>query len=332
MPRDPLRDVGGQADDYRRYDRYADVVACFEFLSRVVTAIKQDVSHFDRFPKVAHPSPSAMGHLTPDFLWAGTGLALLGEICTVAAQPQSGDSARSQVANYMTATHRIDGNGVGIPLGEVETIVLTPHASAATTEAAILTDPTLRDLAKATGVRPPVVVSFSADSGTYYFARSAHVDNGVPDLFPGLGRALGGLTVNLDPEKFTPYKVEGPFINDPIPPLYLASYLIARGFVGKGIGAVTVDGVAARLLEQYGRGSRDDVRKALNLLVAAEVLRATDDEYEHRRALPQRQETHDALIARMQDVAAKEEERERAAKERPSRRKKAGPESQEVLF
>jgi len=332
VPRDPLRDVGVQADDYRRYDRYADVVACFEFLARVVTAIKQDVSHFDRFPKVAHPSPSGMGHLTPDFLWAGTGRALLGEICTVAAQPHSGDSARSQVAHYMTATHRMDGNGVRIPLGEIETVVLTPHASAATAEEAILADPTLRELAKETGVRPPVVISFSADSGTYCFARSAHVDNGVPDLFPGLGRALGGLTINLDPEKFTPYKVEGPFINDPIPPLYLASYLIARGFVGKGIGAVGVDGVAARLLEQYGRGSRDDVRKALDLLVAAEVLRATDYDYEHRRALPQSQETQDALIARMHDVSAKEAEREQKTKERPSRREKIGPEGQEVLF
>ena len=143
---------------------------------------------------------------------------------------------------------------------------------------------------------------------------------------------LHGGVVNLDPEKITPYKVEGPFINDTIPPLYLASYLIARGVVGRGIGAVTVDGVAARLLEQYGRGSRDDVRKALDLRIAAEVLRPNCDDYEHRRALPQLQARHDALIARMQDVAAKQEEREKAAKERPARRKKADPEGQGVLF
>lgn len=330
MTRDHLRNIGTQADDYRRYDQYADVVACWEYLATHVTAIKSDVVDFHRFPKVPHSRKTGARHLTPDFVWEGSDSALLGEICTVPAKGEGVKSAVDQVANYMLATTRLDPDGNAVGLGSVETVVLTPHSSTSTTEAALLSTPTLRDLAAEHNVRPPVVVSFSADRGEYTFVKSAHPQNGEPDLFPGLARALDKVTVRLGPNKFTHFKVSGPFINDPIPPLYLASYLLARGMVGRGK-AVKVADVVAPLQERYGRGASSDVSNALDLLVAAEVLRCAGNTYEHRRALPQRQEVHDALIARMNDVAEKATKREEAAKARAAK-KTSEVQGQDVLF
>lgn len=303
MSRDPLDDLGGQLEECRLYDRHTDIVACYEYLAKMVTRIKADVKHFHRFPKLVHPTPQSQSDLTPDFLWTGSGKSLVGEIASVALEPKATAGVVKQLTNYLAATHWVDDQGGRHPLGNTDVLVLTPHQSLPVAEERLLSDAAIEQGNDAND-RRPILVSFSYTSDAYVFVRSSDSANGQVNHFSGLRESLTSKSIRLTVEKFERFRVGGPFINDPIPPLYLAGYLVGRRLVGKGIDA-TASGLTASLQERYGRGSAKDVAKALDLLVAAEVLKSSSGRFVHRRSLPKHRETLDALVDRLSEVVAR---------------------------
>jgi len=259
---------------FERYDQYVDVVSAFEWLftSTEVANVPGTVAHFERFPRVAHGGRS----LTPDFtvlFHNGTGIAT--EIASIATHDNSVEKVCSQIANYDRLKSLPGPNGSTRPVAQVSVLLLVPAHVGNSAVVRVHVDRRLSPSHPYKPAQPPCVVQFSRDAEKYTFQRNQHASNGAfaagnPDhLAKYLDRDL-----NLKAKQWGPIKVQRAFMNDAIPPLYLATHLWLKTLptaFGGGSQAITTSAtdLTRQIQQEYGTGRSKEIWRALELLEQA---------------------------------------------------------------
>ena len=260
-------------DEYSLYDEHVDVVSSFEFIFTVPKDMAATVRHFERYPKIIDANEQVS---TPDFTVLFTdNTALIGEISNLALAPGSVDSTCSQLGRYATLTHIPDETGQTAAVTDVDVIQFVPLRIGPDAVNRIITERMLDPEHPYNPPKAPCVVQYARDAERYMFQRLSETVNGTIDGHgrePHLGARIRQL--NVFASHFATIKANRKFINDPIPPLYLAVHLYTHTWPTEHPGRrdeITVSPAdTARLLQrQFGVGSADDVRHALELLSAA---------------------------------------------------------------
>ena len=130
-----------------------------------------------------------------------------------------------------------------------------------------------------------MIAQYSRSDTVYAFQRLPNAKNGQPatppDRQPNVAKYLDGDWA-IPARRFVHVKSRRAFINDPVPPLYLAMHLWARAWpTERGSGgdniAVAPGPTAAVLHEQYRHVRSGDVKRALELLQAAGLAYSNGD-------------------------------------------------------
>lgn len=273
------------------YDQQVDIVSAFEFLFTEAEGMHQTVEHFERYPKINAPSPTKdepkrVLRSTPDFtVLFKDRTGLVGEISRLALHERSVDSTCDQLDRYSTLTTLPrTSHGLMAPVTDVDVMHIVPFRIAPDAVQRIihqrLLDP---DNPFNPAVRPCIVAFARETDGTYTFQRQPDPANGDIRGFnrsPHLGERIGNISVAV--KYFKDIKADRKFINDPIPPLYLATHLWIHTWPSQYGGSrddITVDPTetAAGLRAQFGRIGKDDVIAALSLLAQAGIAAANTD-------------------------------------------------------
>lgn len=269
--------------EYEVYDQAVDVVSCYQFLFTRVTELAGTVAHFERYPKVA---ADGREH-TPDFTVLfndQTGLA--GEIARLATHERSVDSLCDQITRYASLPHLPSRRtsptmpAVNQPVGLVDVLVLTPVKTVKAAARRIL-DERMDDLAHPfSPARRPIIAQFSQTSGEYVFL-SWPTGNGQVNR--GDRASVYGDTdpFTCRPEWFTPLKAQYGFMNDGVPPLYMATRLwttvLPNRYWSDVEVTVPVEGLVDAVREvSEGFGNVRDVRRGMKVLQAAGLARETE--------------------------------------------------------
>lgn len=260
-------------DAYVTYDEHVDVVSSFEwiFTERSQAGMSTTVAHFERYPKITNADGK---DLTPDFTVLFTDrTAIIGEIAQFALPDESVDSLCSQLAQYAEITHVPDGSGSSTQARHVDVMYLVPMRLGNTAYGRIIEDRYLDADHEFHPQRPPCIVQYAREESGYTLQRLRAEHNGTlfagdrqPDIQTWLDRDF-----KPSLRAVTRFKISRPFINDPIPPLYLAMFLWTKvwpsqyGVASKDI-RVTPEEAAEYLRERYGHARVKDVKRALELL------------------------------------------------------------------
>ncbi|WP_028707510.1 hypothetical protein [Propionicicella superfundia] len=282
MPRDEgeftQAKIQGLLDAYRLYDRSVDVVSAYQWLFSDPSSatLPPTVAHFERFPNLAGPDGKKA---TPDFTILfkdGTGIAA--EIANIALHDNSVDKLCRQLDRYSRLDRLPSGPTTTSPVSVCDVLYLSPFDLAPSAAKRVYAD---RLDAAGHAFKPPrrpVLVAFSQQPDRYTFTfwpfpanGALHKDNGRHPNYGDWDEAL-----NIKPHMFQGVKVTQPFVNDPIPPLYLATRLWASVFpsLAGGRGTVFTAGtrtIADHLRTMYGRCTVDDVESAMGILYAARL-------------------------------------------------------------
>ena len=296
-------------DDYKRYDLYVDVVSIFETLF-TQSPLASTVRHFERYPCVTAPDGD---DATPDFSVVfedGTGLA--GEIASLANVKQSADKTCRQLLRYDSLTELpVNTSGHTAPVEHVDVLFLTPTEDCVEVAERILQQCMQDPEHPYKPANAPLIVQFvlsqNRTPSKYVIQKVANSANGAlreGSREPAIGERLGRTSMPVEIGTFAANKVERAFMNDPIDPVYLATHLWMRvlpdPFVGErpedGVIITTEQDLAEELQQRHRRGSKRDVRKALQHLQQARL--AAYDESEDRwtvlwRPLRSREGQHD---------------------------------------
>lgn len=269
--------------EHRQYDQYVDIVSAFEWLYTEQLELRPTVQHFERFPSVVHPDGRSS---TPDFSVRFTDkTGLVGEIARIAVRDESVDKLCSQILRYDSLAALPSGANSVATVDHVDVLLLVPYEVGKAVAQRVLTERfTNPEHSYKPGVAP-CIVQFVPQSESYSFQRLGDPGNG--SLREGdrgvVGAAIGAWlereNLNTKASMFSHVKSERPFMNDPIPPLYLASYLWTRTFALRATSLPKVDGlslitistadIVSDLRSQTGVGRAKDVRRAMQILVAA---------------------------------------------------------------
>lgn len=279
------KSIKAYIDGYRRYDLYVDVVSIFETLFTSAGDMADTVRYFERYPTITAPDGNKA---RPDFTVLfndGTGLA--GEIASIGRNQEALDKACHQLQRYDALTELpANGHGVCASVNYVDVIFLTPTEDAVEVSRRILNDCLDNDDHWYAPSHSPLIASFvlsqNRDPSRYVIQPVPNPLNGTfreHNREPAVGRRLHETSMTPDMGYITPNKVERVFMNDPIDPLYLATHLWTKVFpestvgtrLGKGVIAFTIDELTGELRSRYGRGSKRDVRDALEHLRQAKL-------------------------------------------------------------
>jgi hypothetical protein len=271
-------------DEYVTYDEHVDVVSAFEWLftDPGVNDLPATVHHFERFPRIRrNNSPT----LTPDFtvLFVDR-TAIVGEIAKIALHENSVDKLCQQLANYDALT-QVPGPAGLVDVGHLDVVQLVQTRVGLNAVRRVIKERLLDPAHSYKPSQPPCIVQYSRTPDVYVLQRIPDPVNGTiyspPARSPNIANYLDN---DFSPpiRNFIATKTRRAFINDPIPPLYLATHLWTRTWptmVGRIATDYTVDPKATvqSLREQYGMGNLSDVKKALTLLQTAGVAAAEED-------------------------------------------------------
>lgn len=262
-------------DEYETYDAHVDVVSALEWLftGADVKDLPDTVAHFERFPRI----PVNGVVLTPDFTVLFTDdTAVVGEIASIAVHDNSVDKLCHQIGGYAALPGVPAQDGSIRPVAHLDVMQIVP-ARVGNAAVKRIIEERLADTDHAYKPdRPPCIVQYSRDQGTYTLQRNQSPSNGtivVGERAPNIATYLDN-DLNIKPEKFVGIKTLRAFVNDPVPPLYLATHLWIRtwpNMLGAGSDDVEIEisATMSALREYYGVGRAKEVRGALHLLASA---------------------------------------------------------------
>lgn len=320
-PLDPERLIR----EFELYDTNVDVVSAYQWLFTETKDLPATVAHFERYPKLAHPDGN---EATPDFtvlFTDGTGFAA--EIAKLALPEQSVDSLCKQLARYDRLTGLPNAGGQIVPVSVLDVVYLSPMQTADDAIRRIFLERLDNRAHAYSPSRRPVLIQFARLSDIYVFQfwpdkavnGSLHVGGRMPNY------ASFESTLKISPERFASVKVQHAFMNDPISPLYLATRLWSNVFPsefggGKVEFTITASRVSATLREQYGHGTAHDVRRAMEILVAAElaVVKSQNEWRVSRKSLRAADDVHKVIAARVGEAVNRPPRESRRVRPRKS--------------
>lgn len=265
-------------DEFETYDQHVDVVSAFEWLftDPGVKDLPATVAHFERFPRI--PQPGGGAPLTPDFTVLFTdGTAIVGEIAKIALHDKSADKLCAQIAGYDALKQVPNAAGGFTPVESPDVLQLVRAQIGLSAVRRIVVERCLDPEHPYKPSRKPVIAQYSRSDTVYAFQRLPNAENGQlatpPNRQPNVAKYLDSDWA-VPARKFVHVKSRRAFINDPVPPLYLATHLWARTWPtehgnSRDDIAVAPGPTAAVLHEQYGHVRSADVKRALELLQAA---------------------------------------------------------------
>lgn len=274
--------------EYRLYDQYVDVVSAFEWLFTATESMPDTVQWFERFPRVTGIDERPA---TPDFtVLFADGSGIVGEIARIARHDGSVDSLCEQLARYASLPSLPSGVGQQTAVEHVDIVLLVPLELGTATVQRVLRERYANPDHEYAPARPPCVLQFAPVEDKYVIQRRAEHDNGPIEgrgRDPNLGDWLSRGDFNAPAHGFADIKAAKPFMNDPVSQLYLASQLWTKVFATRAAGVEAVGDykplvlsagdIAEDLRAQYGQGRADDVRRAMEVLVAAKAAEELDD-------------------------------------------------------
>jgi hypothetical protein len=276
---DPASEAELLLSEYRRYDACVDIVSAVEVWFTKATGMKDTVVHFERYPTIGHADGE---DATPDFtVLFDDDTAYVGELSNLSLQASSLDSLCRQIGRY-DELHQVPGpDGELVEVSAVDVLVFVPqgeaNAAVARTSKAV-DDP---DHAYSPARFPSVFGwSFEPERTRYIFSLARGDANHRPrghGREPSLESWMSAIenpdTLTGLPAHFGPIKVARRFMNDPTPPLYMATLLwgsvLPTMSGGEGDISTTAAEIAERLGRDYGRGRSHEVVHALDLLRTA---------------------------------------------------------------
>lgn len=289
---------------YGIYDTSNDIVSAFEALFTTQADFASRVVHFERFPKIR---VSAQAELTPDFtvVFEG-GYGLVGEIKNLPLSDDGVDDSCDQIGKYLDFIELPGPSGVLVPVSVVDVMLVVPHGDSNRAVDRIIVDRFRSEAHPAHRPEPstvPIIVGHTRTAANYAFVRNRDPNNGeirdaVLDNFINVN---GFKAVNAF---WTPTKVNNRFMNDPTPPLYMAT-VIATGVIPVLLGGqqelvVDLTAIHSHVETLFGRASLRDVRKGMDLLSrSGHATAGADGNYTIRRPrLTGRQELHEQIAER----------------------------------
>lgn len=284
----PLPSPDDLLAEYRLYDQYVDVVSAFEWLFTATRGMPDTVQWFDRFPRITDDDDR--DH-TPDFtVLFSDGSGIVGEIARIAQHDGSVDSLCDQLLRYSNLGSLPSGIGHVSEVRHVDVVLLVPLELGTATIQRVIRERYEDDDHPYSPARPPCVLQYAAVADKYVFQRRAEPENGVIEGHgrdPNLGDWLSRGDFNAPASGFADVKTRRPFMNDPVSQLYLASQLWTRVFATRAVDVEPVgdykplvlgaNDIADDLRAQYGHGRAADVRRAMDVLIAARAAEKLDD-------------------------------------------------------
>lgn len=266
---------------YSTYDEHVDVVSSMEYMFTRATGMRDTVAHFERFPRIKVDDKT----LTPDFtvLFADS-TGIVGEVAKLALAEGSVDKLTHQIGEYAALTALPDSADRLQPVRQVDVLLLVQMEVGLATVRRVIKQRFADDDHDYAPARPPCVAQYGRSETKYTLQRIPDPANGVldagdrqPDLNAYLSTGL-----NVQAHHFADIKVARAFINDPVPPLYLASHLLIRTWPtqhGGGTADITVvpADTGRRLQQEYGHVRIGDVTAALELLDLAGLAARNPD-------------------------------------------------------
>jgi hypothetical protein len=279
------------ADDFRTYDTNVDVVSAWEMIfTESDTDLRRRVRHFERFPSILAPDGR---EATPDFsVVFDSGPGLVGEICRFALNEESVEAVCDQIARYDTLRQLPVGGGATVAVPAVDVMLLVPFELGTAAVRRIIRQRLLDPSHRYKPENAPVIVQFelSRSSEKYVFQRRTDSGNGTfreEDVPAGARLSADWFDVDdikVRPDRIRLIKSTRAFVNDPIPPLYLATFLWAKPFAARAATdarPVTIQVVPAELAEQvrneYGAVRSRDIESAMALLERGGLAERTID-------------------------------------------------------
>jgi hypothetical protein len=289
--RDFEKQVQRLSDEFRVYDQSVDVVSAWELIfTQSDTPLRRRVRHFERFPSIALPDGT---EVTPDFsVLFDQGPGLVGEIASFALNDESVESLCTQIANYDALLELPAGGGATSQVPAVDVMLLVPFDLGTAAVRRIINDRLQREGHPYKPSNAPIIVQFTLTAGTerYVFQRRPDEGNGTfrDGEVPAEARLSAGWFDKDDPKvrphRFREIKATRAFVNDPIPPLYLATFLWSKTFAVRAAGAgdarpvrldVVPSDVAEQIRVEHGVVRARDIEEAMQLLQRAKLAERT---------------------------------------------------------
>jgi hypothetical protein len=278
--------------EFRLYDRNVDVVSAWETIStQSNTSLPECVRHFERFPSVVAPD----GNIArPDFTVVFTdNRAIVAEIAQFALRDESVDDLCRQIGRYDTLIQLPVGGGALAAVESVDVMLLVPLSLGTDAVRRIIRERLENGAHPYSPSAPPIIVQFALDQDPerYVFQRRQDPGNGTfrdegRDDGARLSQWFGRSDVKVRPEHFREIKASRAFVNDPVPSLYLATFLWAKTFAdraaaigeGRPVPLAVIPGtLAAQVREEYGLVRTTDAEKALALLGRGRLAERSGD-------------------------------------------------------
>jgi hypothetical protein len=283
--------VQGLSDEFRIYDQNVDVVSAWELIfTQSDTPLRRRVRHFERFPSIADDVGKK---LTPDFtVLFNQGPGLVGEIASFSLNDESVDALCEQIGRYDGLRQLPAESGATASVAAVDVMLLVPFDLGTAAVRRILNERLQVDTHPYKPSNPPVIVQFTLTSGTerYVFQRRPDERNGdFRDANAPAGARLsedwfGGDDPKVRPHRFREIKATRAFVNDPIPPLYLATFLWSKTFAVRGAKSgesrpvrieIVPNELAEQIRDEHGVVRAGDVEEAMRLLERAKLAERT---------------------------------------------------------
>lgn len=257
-------------EEFRTYDRNVDIVSAWEFLCEV--PLHEDVRHFERFPSVSVDG----NFLTPDFtVLFHDGGGLVAELARFPLIDEGVDGLCRQLSSYDNVREIPGPTGLH-SVTEVDLMLIVPMELGTPAVDRIIHERYAKPEHWYCPSAAPIIVQVALDQDKYVFQRLPDPLNGQfrdDDRNQRLSTWFARNAVPVRPDRFKEIKAARAFINDPIPELYLATFLWAKTFpvlaAAEPVMAaleVTPAGLAERLRREHGKVRANDVERALRLL------------------------------------------------------------------
>jgi hypothetical protein len=253
------------------------------------TAMPARVRHFERFPSIAVREGR---ELRPDFTVVfNDGHGIAAEIANFGRDEASVDALCEQILGYDSLMQLPVGGGAFDAISRLDVMLLVP-LELGTAAVQRVIGARLGDQGHFYKPQsPPVIIQFaltSQDTERYVFQRRPDPgngnfrDEGLDDAARLSTGWFGSGDVSVKPSRFREIKAARAFINDPVGPLYLATFLWAKTFAARAAAAgdsrpVEIDVIARELAEQlrteHGVVRASDIERAMGFLEGGKLAR-----------------------------------------------------------
>lgn len=258
------------------YDTAVGIVSAFHTLFTKQSVLAPTVAHFERYPNLVHSDGNPA---TPDFtVLFNDGSALVAEIANLPLAEQGVDGLCSQILRYDSLTE-VPASRTSVAKPAWVDVMLFVNVGNGTAAVQRIIHERLRNSEHPyKPSAPPCIVTAIPSPSGYTFERHGDAANGVPREGDreGIGGWMMVRDINVRADYLVDNKAEWVFVNDPIDPLYLATHLWTHEFATRAASrpktgsvvhlALNCGDLASELRTKYGKGSKNEVEHAMELL------------------------------------------------------------------